>query len=243
MQNVPEIYPYTYSCLRAHPEEKRVSYVNRLRSKVMPYRFEAAAREICTTLRIKTDSRVLEVGCGLGLLGAAICKRVNLPKSNYTGIDILKTSAQKAHQELDSTITADVQKLPFPDNSFDYVVSTDVLEHVTDAKTVAREIYRVLAPNGVAFLVIADPSEGRFAYVNGHIKRSDSESDVQWWESLFDNIGFELVTDHTKIRNKDWRKIFNLPVLSRLKDKPGFSCAFNPVHRPGVYVLKKTSIN
>ncbi|MCH7641081.1 hypothetical protein IID22_02720, partial [Patescibacteria group bacterium] len=74
----------------------------------------------------------------------------------------------------------------------------------------------------------------------GHIDRTKEGSNIPFWEELFKSKGFELQEKESqKYRGRDWRKIFNLPFLVKLKNKPGFACAFNPVNRPGTYVLQK----
>ena len=40
------------------------------------------------------------------------------------------------------------EALPFPDNSFDYVISSDVIEHTPDPLQSTREMIRVLKPGG-----------------------------------------------------------------------------------------------
>merc|ERR1711920_563495 len=44
---------------------------------------------------------------------------------------------------------ASVYAVPFPDNSFDVVIMSDVLEHLLDLKKALREVARVLKPGGV----------------------------------------------------------------------------------------------
>jgi SAM-dependent methyltransferase len=46
----------------------------------------------------------------------------------------------------------DVTKIPFNENSFDFLICNHVLEHVPDIKKALSEIYRVLKPNGLAVL-------------------------------------------------------------------------------------------
>lgn len=49
-------------------------------------------------------------------------------------------------------VAAPGQPLPYPDNTFDLIVSMDVIEHVPDPKPWVREALRVLRPSGVLFL-------------------------------------------------------------------------------------------
>lgn len=56
-------------------------------------------------------------------------------------------------------VQADARDLPFDDDSFDVVVCSHVLEHIPEDVTVAREMARVLAPEGVALIQVpADPT-------------------------------------------------------------------------------------
>jgi ubiquinone/menaquinone biosynthesis C-methylase UbiE len=181
----------------------------------------------------------LELGSGLGLLGKAIKEEVG-GDIKYFGVELAYNPAKKSKENLIEPTQADVISLPFPDESFDAIVSTDVLEHIPDAQKAVEEIHRVLKPGGKAFFVIADPSEARFENVRGHIDRTKEGPNIPYWEELFKSKGFELQEKESqKYRSRDWRKIFNLPFLVKLKNKPGFACAFNPVNRPGTYVLEK----
>jgi len=225
------LYPYSYG------SERSGSLIEKLRARIAPFRFRLAARQIVNELGIQAEYKVLEIGSGLGLLGKEIRKLVS-PNLSYYGVEILFDSAERSKGAV-SPIAADALALPFPENIFDFVVSTDVFEHLPNPQKAVQEIYRVLKPGGKAFLVIADPSEGRFFKITDHHPSSGRKSDVEWWENLFEEIGFEIDESSKKYRRRDWRRIFNLPFLARLKDLPGFACAFNPVYRPGVYVLKK----
>lgn len=225
-------YPYPYVL------ETSGLTINLVRAKVAPIRFRLAAKPIVKELNIQSGDQVLEVGSGLGLLGKQIKKRVGA-HIDYVGLDLMfKPLTENKGTIL--PIQANILSLPFRDASFDKLISTDVLEHIPDAQKAVQELYRVLKPGGRAFLVIADPSEGRFTSVSGHIKRAKSRSDVSWWENLFQENGFQVLTKASrKYRLKDWRRIFNLPFLVKFKNRPGFACAFNPVNRPGTYVLLK----
>lgn len=49
-------------------------------------------------------------------------------------------------------LVASADDLPYPDNDFDFVLCTEVLEHCRDPAAVLREIARVLEPGGLAFV-------------------------------------------------------------------------------------------
>lgn len=60
------------------------------------------------------------------------------------------------------------EKLPFRDNFFDYIVSTDTFEHVQDINKTVNECYRVLKPNGkllVMFPQYLQPFESHLNFV------------------------------------------------------------------------------
>mgnify|MGYP001613730139 FL=1 len=213
--------------------------VSKLRERVAPFRFKLAARNISRELDLKGGERILELGSGLGILGKAIKDEVD-GNLEFYGVELALNPAAKSKENLIESTQADVINLPFASESFDAIVSTDVLEHIPNAEAAVKEIKRVLKLGAKAFIVIADPSEARFQNVTGHIDRSDKGSNVSFWEDLFKADGFlVLEKESEKYRGRDWRKIFNLPFLVKLKDKPGFACAFNPVNRPGTYILKK----
>lgn len=231
-------YAYSYSSERIDGHLLKDS-IRRIRSGIAPFRFQLAARQISKELELQGGEKVLEIGSGLGLLGKAIKDEV-AGDIDYLGIELAYKPAKKSRRASIDPIQADAVKSPFPNNSFDVVVSTDVLEHIFDAEGAVGEINRVLKPGGKAFIVIADPSEGRFRKVEDHIDRTQTGSDVEFWEDVFERNGLKVQRDKSKKhRRKDWRKIFNLPILVKLKDRSGFACAFNPVNRPGTYVLEK----
>ncbi|MDD3532391.1 MAG: class I SAM-dependent methyltransferase [Candidatus Shapirobacteria bacterium] len=210
-----------------------------LRRKIAPVRFELAAKAIVKETGLTPQSKVLEIGCGVGLLGKAIKDQIQTKENHYYGLDLSFDPALKESQKRGlSPIEASATALPFQNESFDAVVSNDVFEHIDNAEQLVEETYRVLRPGGRAFIAIADPSEGRFG-IPGHINRTGTASNITYWENLFAKIGFSILPASKKYRQRDWRRIFNLPVLRKIKDKPVLSCCFDIVSRPGVYILEK----
>lgn len=69
----------------------------------------------------------------------------NLPNINYTTADLESPWA---------SVHCDIQKLPFPDNSFDLILCNHVLEHIPNDRQAMRELFRVLRTNGTALLLV-----------------------------------------------------------------------------------------
>ena len=105
--------------------------------------------------RIADGMRVLDVGCGTGTL--AIMMRTRFPNADLVGIDadekILSIARRKA---ADAGVVAIVfeqalaSELPFSDGSFDRIVSSLALHHLTseEKRATLTECYRVLRPQG-----------------------------------------------------------------------------------------------
>ena len=112
---------------------------------------------------------VLDVGCGRGLMLVGAARRLTTGKA--VGIDLwrdedqadntpeaaLENARRENVAERVSVETGDARKLPFPDASFDVVLSHWVIHNlpeVTDRAQAVNEMLRVLRPGGV--LVFAD---------------------------------------------------------------------------------------
>ena len=117
------------------------------------------------------DEAVLDVGCGRGLLLAGAAKRLAALGGNghATGIDIWSNedmggnseAATRHNLELEgisdrcTLIGIPAQEMPFPDGSFDVIVSNLCLHNIYDRETRRRaveQIVRVLKPGGTAIL-------------------------------------------------------------------------------------------
>lgn len=102
-----------------------------------------------------TGKDVLDLGCGLGGKTAAYAR---LGAASVTGLDLRSYSLQAAaaenrlrNPEPNSVgfCLSDAAAMSFADESFDVIVSVNVLEHVDDLYFTLRECMRVLRPDGV----------------------------------------------------------------------------------------------
>ena len=107
---------------------------------------------------VALTGRILDAGCGGGGMPLSLAEEASL----VVGIDPAERFQQagvRLGQERGLTnlhfALADGMYLPFPDGSFDLVLSHAVIEHVADAPLYLREAARVLAPGGRMFLSTA----------------------------------------------------------------------------------------
>ena len=98
--------------------------------------------------------RFLDAGCGDGRHLAAVARLPDPPVSS-TGTDIAErilATARLTAGPGPKLVRANLESLPFPDESFDLVLCTQVVEHLLDPLRGLREIVRVLAPGGRAVI-------------------------------------------------------------------------------------------
>jgi ubiquinone/menaquinone biosynthesis C-methylase UbiE len=96
---------------------------------------------------VPSGSTVLDAGCGEGVLSVLLAKK----GCTVTGVDLSEPNVAAARtfaaacgmQDHVTFLSGDAEHLPVPDKSFDYVVSSHVLEHVPDFVQGVRELARV----------------------------------------------------------------------------------------------------
>ena len=94
-------------------------------------------REWSTVLAIDEYSRILDAGCGTGLITRHLNNAIGLDVNNWA-LNRAKFHAPKA-----TFIQGSITALPFADDSFDLVICTHTLEHIIDPKVALCEFLRV----------------------------------------------------------------------------------------------------
>ncbi len=112
---------------------------------------------------LRAGMRVLDVGCGTGLLGAALCKRADIA---LDGMDISQASLEQAQKRgiYRKLLQHDLQQTPLPaeDGSYDIAATVGVLTYIAEAETLLRDLCRSVRTGGViAFTQRSDLWEER----------------------------------------------------------------------------------
>lgn len=101
------------------------------------------------------DICMLDIGCFDGSLLNKCREGFSSMKNNlvFVGVDITYSCCRETNLKGLNSVQASAEKgLPFKDNSFDIVYSSEVIEHCLDTFNFLGEINRILKDNGIVFL-------------------------------------------------------------------------------------------
>jgi len=147
------------------------------------------SRMVIELAKVKPGDKVLDVGCGTGSLTLTAKSSAGASGAVY-GIDaapeMIEVARKKAKQAGSDVVfeVGLVEKIPFPDATFDVVVSRLVIHHLPDdlKRKAFAEVFRVLKPGG--HLLVADfrpptnpvLSHITSAFVGQHMMQTDVTS-------------------------------------------------------------------
>lgn len=123
----------------------RLSDLNIKRTDFHYLHYTSFHRDLTEAIREFSSGRVLDIGCGNKPYEFLFKDKV----SEYIGCDIVQSDLEKVD------IICEANKIPQPDESFDTVISTQVIEHVNDQQGLVNEAYRLLKKD--KFLIISGP--------------------------------------------------------------------------------------
>ncbi len=158
---------------------------------------------------IRSQARVLEVGCGLGFLTSQLTRRFSAVALD---ISFVALSYVRQRWKLRSLTCGDAAALPYRGEVFDAIIAFDVIEHLASPETFLVEACRVLRNRGVLILTTPNPeSFGARLKVKHHPNCCDNV-----WYGHRDET-------HVSIRRIDhWRRTFAERDLEVLRDGTDF---------------------
>ncbi|MDH4281275.1 MAG: class I SAM-dependent methyltransferase [Myxococcales bacterium] len=165
-----------------------------------------------------TDARVLELGCGTGLILGRLAKVAK----EAVGIDLSENMARRARERGLDVHVGSVCALPFESDRFDLTYSFKVLAHVSRVHAALQEAARVTRPGGHLLLEFYNPWSIRYVAkkVAGprSIGRDRTEADILTrWDSprsiprllppgleLVDYYGIRVLTPFAAVHRIRW---------------------------------------
>ncbi|WP_159454024.1 methyltransferase domain-containing protein [Roseovarius albus] len=135
------------------------SFAERLEAVYLGPDVVAQREDTLRRLAVAAGENVLDIGSGPGFLAADLGKASG-PTGQVVGVDVSEQMVERARaRNTDAWVSyevADATALPFEDESFDVVVSTQVAEYVPDIKAFCSEVYRVLKRGGRGLILATD---------------------------------------------------------------------------------------
>jgi len=112
---------------------------------------EEKVRRYVAQSAAEAPARVLDVGCGTGILLAALLERFPGAKCVVEvdfAIEMLRQNARNLPDRRVSRVCADAMRLPAASGAFDLVLCFGILPHLHDGSAALAEFLRVLKPGG-----------------------------------------------------------------------------------------------
>lgn len=152
------------------------------------------AHEISRLMTLNEQDALLDAGCGIGLYSLSLANRVKSVK----GVDLDREKIETAKKiatslKLKNTNfeVADINSLPFADNSFDQVLCSEVIEHIADDRKAILEIFRVLKQNGTLVLTTTSKINLNLQHKDG-FNHARPGYTIDGLRSLFQNSGLKV---------------------------------------------------
>ena len=165
---------------------------------------------------------LLDFGCGKGAMLSRLL--LTKPRLKVHGLDISKTALQTIKRLIPKgkfILIKEGKRLPYKNDMFDFILATDVLEHILDTEWAFEELTRVLAPGGRILMTV--PYHGMVKNILCTFIAFD-----QYFEPSQAHIRF-----YTKRNLKSYVRRYRLEIL-----KFGYYGRFYPLSN-GMYALCK----
>lgn len=116
-------------------------------SSIIQFWMKSFYKPVVSEVSLADGERLLDVGCGTGNLLNELSSKY---EGSFYGVDLSEKMIEEAKNKLssDNLKVGDVHSLPFKDNYFDYVISTEAFHHYRNQEKALWEMKRVAKNSG-----------------------------------------------------------------------------------------------
>jgi ubiquinone/menaquinone biosynthesis C-methylase UbiE len=149
-------------------------------------------------MRLASVDNVLDVGCGAGWLSRRLAKLV--PEGRVVGMDIsdgMIRHARRASADFDNLIfvAGEVAQIPWQPHFFSHAISVESAYYWPDPAAGIKDIYRVVAEGGSAWILINYYRDNPHSHQWGSLLTVPTHLlSTEEWAGLFREVGFTNVT-------------------------------------------------
>ncbi len=122
------------------------------------YKIDPRLKKIERVFLKNNVKTILDLGCGSGRHTVFLAKKFKVTGMDLsrTGLNLTKKELTKKRLKAKLVCSSCYKKFPFKDNSFDALVSTQVIQHNTHDKVIGciKEIHRILKKDGLLFITV-----------------------------------------------------------------------------------------
>ena len=153
-------------------------------------RWKAVVERMRQRYKLPDNAAILDVGCGKGFMLHDF--KEAMPDCTVAGIDVSEYAIKNSMASVKPFLkVASAEKLPYPDNSFDLVVSVNSIHNLSleACKEALREIERVSRGNSY-MTVDAWRNEQEYENLIKWVLTAETYMHVDDWKKLFPQVGF-----------------------------------------------------
>lgn len=123
---------------------------------------EKYAKEVRELISNKNPQRILEVGCGTGLLGSQFITKENFLLGIDMSTEMLKVFDEKFRGFNTRSLLLNLETHDLPETQFDLIVSSMAFHHLKTPLDILNKLKRHLTPNGAIAVIDLDEEDGTF---------------------------------------------------------------------------------
>jgi ubiquinone/menaquinone biosynthesis C-methylase UbiE len=179
-------------------------------------------------------NNVLDYGCGNGIFGIYLkqktqCNLIGVDGSEYG----VKKSKELGYDQAYHIKDFCTQKIPLEDQSADFIISKDILEHLIDPDYVLNEVRRICKKDGLFLFHLPNqfPLKYRFKFLfTNNIDTQNYSPDANEWNlphirfynhkciiKKLKELGFDIIEDYSKYFVTYFPKTSKIPIINKFQ--------------------------